>query len=186
MELKQKQVLITIWILGNPECLRSVADWSNITKSILFLVYRRICGAIAYSLFGQYMKYPLVWNWTRLGKMIHFGSTFIRSIFIFYMVNSTFYMVTFFTFYIGQCKTQTADCRPGVKCWPRVKCRLKTADQIDQDKTEVLHSSLSRLNSGENISKLVNVICISWIFNFISLVFFSQSLFYTSCVPGNA
>ena len=28
----------------------------------------------------------------------------------------------------GQCKTQTADCRPGVKCRLRVKCRLQTAD----------------------------------------------------------
>ena len=48
-----------------------------------------------------------------------------------------------------------------------------------EDKTEVLQSSLYRLNSGENISKLVDVICSSWIFNFIALVF-SQSLFYFS------
>ena len=33
MELKQKQVLITIWILGNPECLRSVTDRFNITNN---------------------------------------------------------------------------------------------------------------------------------------------------------
>ena len=26
----------------------------------------------------------------------------------------------------GQCKTQTADCRPGTKCRLRVKCRLQT------------------------------------------------------------
>ena len=70
----QKQVLITIWILGNPKCLRSVADRFNITKSILFRVYRRICGAIANNLSGQYMKYILVWNWAPLGKMINFGS----------------------------------------------------------------------------------------------------------------
>ena len=37
--------------------------------------------------------------------------------------------------------------------------------------------SLSWLNSGEKIGKLVYVICFSWIFNFISLIFFSQSLF---------
>ena len=42
MELKKKQVLIKMWILGNPEWLRSVADRFNITKSILFRVYRRI------------------------------------------------------------------------------------------------------------------------------------------------
>ena len=52
MELKQKQVLITIWLLGNPEYLRSEAYRLNITKSILFRVYRRICGAIANSLSG--------------------------------------------------------------------------------------------------------------------------------------
>ena len=29
----EKQVLITMWILGNPECLRSAADQFNVTKS---------------------------------------------------------------------------------------------------------------------------------------------------------
>ena len=52
----QKQVLITIRILGNPECLRSVAARFHITKLILFCVYCRICGAIANNLSGQYMK----------------------------------------------------------------------------------------------------------------------------------
>ena len=70
----QKQVLITIRILGNPKCLRSVAARFNITKSILFRVYCRICGAIANNLSGQYMKNLLVWNWAPLGKMINFGS----------------------------------------------------------------------------------------------------------------
>ena len=56
----QKQVLITIWILGNLECLRSVADRFNITKSILFRVYHRVCGAIANNLSGLYMKYLIV------------------------------------------------------------------------------------------------------------------------------
>ena len=74
MELKQKQVLIKIWILGNPEWLRSVADRFNITKSILFRVYCRICGAIANNLSGQYMNYQLVWNWAPQGKMTNFGS----------------------------------------------------------------------------------------------------------------
>ena len=71
MELKQKQVLITICILGNPECLRSVANRFNITKSILFRVYRRICGATTNNLSIQYMKYLLAWNWAPLGKMIN-------------------------------------------------------------------------------------------------------------------
>ena len=70
----QMQVLITIWILGNTECLRSVADRFNITKSSAFRVYRKICGAITNNLSGQYMKNPLVWNWAPLGKMINFGS----------------------------------------------------------------------------------------------------------------
>ena len=56
----QKQVLITIWIFGDPECLQSVADRFNITKSSLFRVYRRICGAIANNLSGQYMKYHIL------------------------------------------------------------------------------------------------------------------------------
>ena len=61
-------------VLENPECLRSVADRFNITKSILFRVYRRICGAIANNLSGQYTKHLFVWNWAPLGKMINFGS----------------------------------------------------------------------------------------------------------------
>ena len=79
MEWKQKQVLITMWILGNLECLRSVADRFKITKSILFCVYRGICGAIANHLPGQYMKYLLVWNWAPLSEMINFGSSAQRN-----------------------------------------------------------------------------------------------------------
>ena len=58
--IKKKQVLITIWILGNPEYQHSVADLFNITKSILFRVHRRICGAIANNLSGHSVNYPLV------------------------------------------------------------------------------------------------------------------------------
>ena len=70
---KTEASIDTIWILGNPECLWSVGDWFNFTKSILFHVYRRICGAIANNLSGRYMNYLLVWNWAPLGKMINFG-----------------------------------------------------------------------------------------------------------------
>ena len=73
------EVLITIWILGNLECLRSVAYRFNITKSILFRVYRRMCGAIPNNLSGQYMKYLLVRYWAPLGKMINFGSVVQRN-----------------------------------------------------------------------------------------------------------
>ena len=76
MELKQKQVLITIGILGSPEGLRSVAGQFSITKSILVRVYH-----IANNLSGQYMKYLIVWNWAPLGKMINFGSFAQRNAF---------------------------------------------------------------------------------------------------------
>ena len=42
----------------------------------------------------------------------------------------------------------------------------------------MLQSSLYRMKSGENISKLVDVICSSWIFNFIALAFFTRPLLY--------
>ena len=52
-------------------------------------------------------------------------------LFTFYMVKSSFYMVNFLLFISvsvkADCRFQTADCRLGVKCKPRVKCRLKTA-----------------------------------------------------------
>ena len=40
----------------------SLADRFNITKSILFRVYRRICGAIANNLSGQYVTCLIVRN----------------------------------------------------------------------------------------------------------------------------
>ena len=52
-------------------------------------------------------------------------------LFTFYMVKLSFYMVNFLLFISvsvkADCRFQTADCRLGVKCRPRVKCRLKTA-----------------------------------------------------------
>ena len=52
-------------------------------------------------------------------------------LFTFYMVKLSFYMVNFLLFISvsvkADCRFQTADCRLGVKCKPRVKCRLKTA-----------------------------------------------------------
>ena len=72
--IKTEASIDYVWILGNPEYLRSVANRLNITKSILFRVYRRICGAIANNLSGQFTKHLFVWNWAPLGKMINFGS----------------------------------------------------------------------------------------------------------------
>ena len=56
--------------------------------------------------------------------------------------------------------------------------------QEREDKKEMWQSSLYRLNSGENISKLVDVISSSWTFNFIALVFFTKPLLYL-CVPAS-
>ena len=56
--------------------------------------------------------------------------------------------------------------------------------QLWEDKTEVFQNSLSRLNSGENISKLVDVICFSRIFDLFALLFFTKPLLYL-CVPAN-
>ena len=52
-----------------------------------------------------------------------------------------------------------------------------------QDKTEVLQSSLSRLNSDENISELVKITCFSLIFNFYSPVLFFLHLQYLHYEP---
>ena len=56
----KKREVVKMKVTGNPESLRPVADRFNITKSSLFRVYRRICGAIASNLSGRYMKYLLV------------------------------------------------------------------------------------------------------------------------------
>ena len=56
--------------------------------------------------------------------------------------------------------------------------------QVWEDKTEVLQSFLFKLNTGENISERVDVMCFSWILNFIALVFFTKPLLYLF-VPAN-
>ena len=37
-----KQILITIWMLANPECIRSVSDRFDISRSICYEVYMRV------------------------------------------------------------------------------------------------------------------------------------------------
>ena len=44
---------------------------------------------------------------------------------VFKVIYLDFY-IPLLCFGIGQCKTQTADCGPGVKCRLSVKCRLQT------------------------------------------------------------
>ena len=42
----EKQLLLTLWVLGNPECLRSVSDRFNVTKSSVYRIVRRVCSAL--------------------------------------------------------------------------------------------------------------------------------------------
>ena len=42
----EKQLLLTLWYLGNPECIRSVSDRFDVTRSTVFRVTTRICKAL--------------------------------------------------------------------------------------------------------------------------------------------
>lgn len=54
----RKQILITVWILANPECLRSVSDRFNISRSTCYEVYQRICTAIVDNLVHRFIHLP--------------------------------------------------------------------------------------------------------------------------------
>ena len=54
----RKQILITLWILGNPECLRSVADRFDVCRATAYRVYRRVCKAIVRNLMDEFIKFP--------------------------------------------------------------------------------------------------------------------------------
>ncbi|CAB3994290.1 Hypothetical predicted protein [Paramuricea clavata] len=54
----EKQLLITLWVLGNPEVLRSVSDRFNVTRSCLFRILKRLCIAIVNNLAGQFIAWP--------------------------------------------------------------------------------------------------------------------------------
>ena len=54
----KKQLLITMWVLGNPETIRSVSDRFNVTKSSVFRIVRRICHAIVNNLAAQFISWP--------------------------------------------------------------------------------------------------------------------------------
>ena len=41
-----KQLLITLWYLGNPECIRSVSDRFDVTCSIVLRITTRMCEAV--------------------------------------------------------------------------------------------------------------------------------------------
>lgn len=54
----RKQILLTLWILGNPECLRSVADRFDVCRATAYRVYRRVCKAIVRHLMAEFIKFP--------------------------------------------------------------------------------------------------------------------------------
>ena len=54
----EKQLLITLWVLGNPEAIRSVSDRFNVTKSSVFRIVRRIYHAILNNLASQFIRWP--------------------------------------------------------------------------------------------------------------------------------
>ena len=70
-------------------------------------------------------------------------------LFTFYMVKSSFYMVNFLLFISvsvkADCRFQTADCRLGVKCRPRVKCRLPGVKDRLGSKTTCFLGKTSRV-----------------------------------------
>ena len=55
----RKQILLTLWILGNPECLRSVADRFDVCRATAYRVYRRVCKAIVRHLMDEFIKFPI-------------------------------------------------------------------------------------------------------------------------------
>lgn len=52
----RKQILLTLWVLGNPECLRSVADRFDVCRATAYRVYRRVCKAIVRHLMNEFIK----------------------------------------------------------------------------------------------------------------------------------
>ena len=53
-----KQLLLSLWILGNPECLRSVADRFDVCRATGYRVYRRVCKAIVRHLMDEFITIP--------------------------------------------------------------------------------------------------------------------------------
>ena len=53
-----KQLLIFLWFLGTQECIRSISDRFNVTKSSLHVSCRRVCDAIKNNLAEHFIKWP--------------------------------------------------------------------------------------------------------------------------------
>ena len=54
----RKEILLTLWILGNPECLCSVADRFDVCRATAYRVYRRVCKAIVRYLMDEFITIP--------------------------------------------------------------------------------------------------------------------------------
>ena len=53
-----KHLLIALWLLGTPESIRSVSDRFNVTKSSVFLCFRRVCEALKNHVASRVIKWP--------------------------------------------------------------------------------------------------------------------------------
>ena len=53
-----KQLLIFLWFLGTQECVRSISDRFNVTKSSVHVSCRRVCDAIKNNLAENLIKWP--------------------------------------------------------------------------------------------------------------------------------
>ena len=54
----EKQLLLTLWMLGNPECVRSVSDRFDVTKSSVHRIVRRVCKAIVNNYAKIFIRWP--------------------------------------------------------------------------------------------------------------------------------
>ena len=54
----EKQLLLTLLVLGNPECVRSVSDRFDVTKSSVYRIVRRVCKAIVNNYAKMFIRWP--------------------------------------------------------------------------------------------------------------------------------
>ena len=54
----EKQLLITLWVLGNQEVIRSVSDRFDVTKSSVYRVVSRVCRAMVNNIAGEFIRWP--------------------------------------------------------------------------------------------------------------------------------
>ena len=54
----EKHLLITLWLLGNQESIRSVSDRFNVTKSSVFTCVNQVCRALKNNLTSQVIVWP--------------------------------------------------------------------------------------------------------------------------------